>query len=117
MGSIYAVYPLCNFLRVDILVYIVMSDIQLIEEDEEFPRPVATNSQPLFVRLVLATGLVKTEEQANYVLVGGASLLLILAFFIWYSTSPSSSAGVNPQNATQLFLMKEQSQEWQAKHP
>ena len=86
-----------------------MADIQF-EEEQEFSRPIAAPSQPTSVRLALATGLVKTEKQAEYMLIGTSLVILVVAFFVWYVSSPSFSGGINPQNPAQVQLMRIQGQ-------
>lgn len=39
------------------------------------------------VRLVLSTGIAKTEQQANYLLIGIAALLILGAGWIFFGTS------------------------------
>ncbi|GEM_PF-1879369 len=41
---------------------------------------------PALVKLVLKTGLVKTETQANYVLIGIAACAFTAAFIVFYKT-------------------------------
>jgi len=58
-----------------------MADIQF-EEESQFRRPEEANQKPFFIRLVLSTGIVSDEKQAQYVLLGIAVLVIILAFMI-----------------------------------
>lgn len=58
-----------------------MSDIQFIEEQEfEHSKPIV--QKPLFIRLVLKTGIVSTEKQANYILLGIVVFATACAFLI-----------------------------------
>lgn len=78
-----------------------MSDIQF-EEEQQFQRPAQSEQKPLFIRLVLATGVVSTDREAEYVLLGIAVFLVILAFII-----PSVMGGSQPrvpQNAINAAL-------------
>ena len=59
-----------------------MTDIQFNEE-QEFRRPTQEpKKKSLFVQFVLATGVVTTDRQAEYVLLGMSAIFLILAFLI-----------------------------------
>ena len=80
-----------------------MADIQF--QEEQYQRPVESEQKSLFIRLVLATGIVATDTQAEYVLLGVAVILIILAFLI-----PSFfGAGHTPQKppAAMLEQMKQ----------
>lgn len=65
-----------------------MADIQF-QEEQEFSRPDTVPAESVFIRLVYKTGLVSTKTQAEYVLIGFAVLLLILAFLIPSFVGPS----------------------------
>lgn len=65
-----------------------MSDIQF-QEDQEFSRRDTTPVQSKFIQIVLKMGIVSTEKQAEYVLLGFAVLLLIFAFLIPSFMGPS----------------------------
>lgn len=60
-----------------------MADIQFNEP--AYARPVATQSEQksLFIRLVLATGIVSTDKAAERVLLGFAFFGLIFALFLF----------------------------------
>lgn len=58
-----------------------MADIQF-DEEQQYRQGYQTTQKPLFVRLVLATGIVSTDRQAEYVLLGVAAFMIILAFII-----------------------------------
>jgi|CXWL01.1.fsa_nt_gi hypothetical protein len=58
-----------------------MVDIQF-EEDIQYQRMTPIKKKSIFVRTVLATGIVSTEDQANYVLASVAIFLFMLAFVI-----------------------------------
>ena len=57
---------------------------------------------PALVRLLLKTGMVKTEEQANYVLIGVAVCAFLAAFFVFYNAVKIKPP---PQNQN-VVLMK-----------
>lgn len=93
-----------------------MTDVQFSEE-QEYARPEAASATPLFVRLVLRTGLVQNERQAEYVLIGALVLIVGLTFFIWSSSSTVSSGGINPTDPAQVQLMKEQANQQMPPQP
>lgn len=59
-----------------------MAEIQFEEEQQfrQFQQPVEKKS--FFVRLVLSTGLAKTDRQAEYVLLGVTVIFILLAFIL-----------------------------------
>ncbi len=59
-----------------------MADIQFDEEQQYQPVAGRVEQKPLFIRLVLATGVVSSDQAAQYILLGAAMLLIILAFLI-----------------------------------
>lgn len=64
-----------------------MANVSFNEE----PTPVTSMSsakKPLLVRTVLATGIVRTDKQAQYVLMGIAALAIIAAIFMWPKGRP-----------------------------
>ena len=67
----------------------IMADIQF--EEERFERQVPPVKKSFFTKLVLSTGIVSTDKDAQYVLVGFAVLMLALAFLIplLFGSSPS----------------------------
>ncbi|MFA6408316.1 MAG: hypothetical protein WCW36_02495 [Candidatus Paceibacterota bacterium] len=68
-----------------------MTDIQF-DEDHEFMHTIAGEKKPFFLRLVLATGIVSNDRQAEYVLLGVSVFLIIIAFAIpSFVGSPQSS--------------------------
>jgi hypothetical protein len=77
-----------------------MADIQF--EEEQFQRPVESEKKSLFIRLVLATRMVSTDREAEYVLLGIAGFLIILAFII--PTFLGGSQARVPQNAINAAL-------------
>ena len=61
-----------------------MADLQFSEE-QEFSRPVETQQQSLFIRLVYKTGLVHTERDAEYLLLGVAVIGILFTLFMLFS--------------------------------
>lgn len=61
-----------------------MADVQF-DEDQEYSRPTMTTQESPLVRLVIATGLVKTKEQAEYLLLGIACTCIGITFFVLLS--------------------------------
>lgn len=59
-----------------------MTDIQF-DEEQEYQRPVQIEQKPYFVRLVLATKIVSTDKQAEYVLLCFAICGLLAAIGLW----------------------------------
>lgn len=71
-----------------------MTDLQF-DTEQEYTSQYTVPTQPLFVRWVLATGIVKDEKQAQYVLIGVAIVAILLAVWLY----PSRHAPVSPPNA------------------
>ncbi|MFA5744993.1 MAG: hypothetical protein WC887_02160 [Candidatus Paceibacterota bacterium] len=76
-----------------------MADIQFNKE-QGFQRPMLEKQKSLFVRLIIATGIVSTERAADYILFGIAMLAIIFAFTISYFVS---SGPVAPPPASQII--------------
>ena len=68
-----------------------MADVQF-EEEQQYQPAYETERKPFMVRLVLSTGIVSTDKQAEYVLLGIAALAIILAFI-----APSFIGGGSPK--------------------
>lgn len=64
-----------------------MTNVSFNEEPTLVPYSVATKS-PVLVRMVLATKIVQTDKQAEYVLIGIATLALILTVVLWPKGRP-----------------------------
>ena len=58
-----------------------MVDIQFDEESQYAQREQPADTSP-FIRFLLTTGMVSTKRQAEYVLLGSAVFMIILAFMI-----------------------------------
>lgn len=90
-----------------------MADIQFEEEQQYQQQGQAGEQKSFFVRLVLATGIVSTDKQAQYVLLGIAVFFVVLAFVIpsLMQSTPRitpeerqralTAPGMNPPNAFQ----------------
>lgn len=70
-----------------------MSDVQFDEDNPSWNFRAGQQVQPLFVRLLLKTGVVKDAKQANYVLLGIAACALLITAWIIKSTFFSAPAG------------------------
>ncbi len=79
-----------------------MSDVQFDEDNSSWNLRAGQQVQPLFVRLLLKTGVVKDATQANYVLLGIAVCALLLTAWIIKSTffsTPSAGRMAVPNGA------------------
>lgn len=65
----------------DCILTALMADIQF-EEEQQFQRYGQAEQKPFMIRLVLSTGIVSTDKQAEYVLLGIAVVAIILAFVV-----------------------------------
>ncbi len=77
-----------------------MADVQF-EEEQQYRQGYQAEHKPLLIRLVLATGIVSTDKQAEYVLLGVAAALLLIAIFVAFSggqSTPSENPYVEGQN-------------------
>jgi hypothetical protein len=72
-----------------------MNDVQFNLEDKGFNAPTYrdTTKKSKMVQLVMKTGLVKDETQANYVLLGLSIIFLIATFFIIMNTMGVGAKG------------------------
>ena len=64
-----------------------MSDVQFEDGSYaggRFDKPQVNT--PVLVKFLLKTGLVKTDEQANYVLIGVSVCAFLAAFIVFYNT-------------------------------
>lgn len=59
-----------------------MTDFQFEEERQNEYVTRSTENKSFLTRLVFATGLVSTEKQAEYILIGVAVIAIILSFVI-----------------------------------
>ena len=75
-----------------------MTNLQFDTEQEYSPQ-YASAEPPLFIRWVLATGLVTDEKQAQFVLIGITALALVLAVFLF---SSAFSGGIGPAGKTEV---------------
>lgn len=58
-----------------------MADIQF-EEEQQYQQPSQVENKPFFIRLVLATGIVSTDRDAEYVLIGFVVVAILAALFV-----------------------------------
>ena len=81
-----------------------MTDLQF-GEDQEFSRPaMMPQQQSLFVRLVLRTGIVTTEKEAEYVLIGIIVLCVVIMFFMLTSGGSSNSSALPFEEGQNIVL-------------
>jgi len=77
----------------------MVGDIQF-DEEREYQRPAQIEQKPYFVRLVLATGIVSTDEAARYVLLGVTVVAIIASLFLFFS------GGHTPQKPTSASIQQ-----------
>lgn len=83
-----------------------MADIQYDEDPQFEPEYQKVKQKSLFVRLVINTGIVSTNQRAEHVLVGIAALATVLAFAIPVivgSNVGNSSPRVSPEQLQQIM--------------
>ncbi len=64
-----------------------MGDLRFDTDQEEFTRPPSMNSRRDFTGMLIAWGLVSNRQQAEYVMIGLAVVIAVIAFFVYRSTS------------------------------
>jgi hypothetical protein len=67
-----------------------MTGVQF-DEEQGYPQQVQAREKSYLVRLVLATGFVSTDGQAEYVLIGIAALSFIATLFIIFGFGGQNS--------------------------
>ncbi|MHB1162910.1 MAG: hypothetical protein ACYCZZ_00040 [Minisyncoccota bacterium] len=72
-----------------------MEELQFDEEPTYQPRP-EVQKKSLLTQLVLATGVVSSDQQAQYVLLSIAAVATVLSFFLFFSTSGTPPPQVPP---------------------
>lgn len=78
-----------------------MTNISFNEEPSTVAYPSAPK-KPFLVRLVLATKIVSTDKQAEYVLIGIAILCILLTVFFWPKGRPAANPAEVPPVAGPL---------------
>lgn len=68
-----------------------MADVNFEEQDWQTNIPKDESKQSWLISLVLKTGLVKNENQANYVLLGMAAVFIGLAIYFFASANGGGS--------------------------
>ncbi len=63
-------------------------------EESTRARSALVAKKPLLVRMVLATKIVSTDRQAEYVLVGIAILAIVMAVWMWPKGRPAPSENI-----------------------
>jgi len=62
-----------------------MGDLRFDTDQEEFTRPASPTSGGDFTGKLVAWGLVSNRQQAEYVMIGLAVVIAIIAFFVYRS--------------------------------
>lgn len=72
-----------------------MTDVQFNLEDKEFSTPAysATTKKSKMIELVMKTGFVKDETQANYVLLGMSILFFVATVIVYLNMSGTGTSG------------------------
>ncbi len=81
-----------------------MSNVQFEENNLPGDRLVPSGGLPTLVKLLLKTGLAKSEKQANYVLIGIAVCAVLLTVYVIKSSFGSSGARLNRNVLTPAAL-------------
>jgi hypothetical protein len=79
----------------EVLYAYAMADIQF-EEESQYRRPAQFEQKPLFIRLVLATGIISTDKQAKYLLLGIAGVGILFTLFMVFHFGGSASKPAVP---------------------
>lgn len=77
-----------------------MADGVQFEEEQQYQQPVQTEQKPFFIRIVLSTGIVSTDQAAQYVLLGIAAIGIIISLFLFFGggkTPQKPPAGILEQ--------------------
>lgn len=82
------------------------TDLQL-DEEKDFSRPVEAPKPSTFVLFVLSTGIVKTEKNAEYLLLGFAAACVLVTLFL--VLSGTSKPAFNPFREGQNVLLPPES--------
>lgn len=72
-----------------------MADIQF-DEEQQYQQTRQVEQKPFLVQLVLSTGIVSTDKQAEYMLLGFVAFAIIISFFLLYGGSFSSRSNTAP---------------------
>ena len=67
----------------------------------------SSDQEPALVRWVISSGIVKTADQANIVLVAITILALILAVVIFYKTNAPANSGFTPEQLQSIQRMNQ----------
>ena len=84
-----------------------MAELQFNEEPQEFSRYDAATRPSALARLVLATGVVETQEAAQYVLFG--LFILFTAATLWIFFAPERGISQTASPIVNLKAIKEMS--------
>ena len=84
-----------------------MADLQF-ETEQEYAPQYASAEPSLFIRWVLAAGLVKTEKQAQYVLVGIIALGAVgILFFALSGFGAGGASGLSPADIQRITNLQQ----------
>lgn len=77
-----------------------MADLQF-QEEQQYQRPAAMQESPL-IRLVLRTGIVSSEQAAEYVLLAIAVIAFIVSGFLLFGGTSENTSNELIQRAQQV---------------
>jgi hypothetical protein len=79
-----------------------MADIQF-DEEQQFQQGYQVEQTPFFIRLVLATGIVSTDKQAQYLLLGLAVVAILISIYVALPSAPKAT--INHQIGDELRVI------------
>ncbi len=83
-----------------------MSGFQF-EEDNKYGSPKTAYKKPIFTRWLIATGIISTDKQAEYVLLAVSAVAIIISAFIFFNMT-NSNTGAKPSAALMEQLKQAQ---------
>ncbi len=73
-----------------------MSEMQFQDQTDEFGRPPVASGGFDLSGLLIKWGIASTRQQAEYVLIGVAAVVIIIAIFVYVSGSGASDVPTTP---------------------
>ena len=72
-----------------------MNEIQFEDKQDEFGRPPQMNQGTDFTGKLMAWGLASNRQQAEYLMIGAALAVLVIAYFVysWGTGAPTPPSG------------------------